>query len=410
MVRFGPFSTRARLAGVAAALVIGALGVRSGLGFAMATVQPALAYQIDSSNAEAVAGYANLRVQTAQTEADALAVRETARDGLRASPYAPYALRSYALATVAIDGEDVAAPMLATAGRLTLRDYLTHAWLFDKRYRENAIPAALREADIVLTQRQASADIVIPPLLTLLSDRRTIDPLATALARRPVWRERFLEEMGLQPEDRDAKFALLAAIKAKGAPASTVEMTPYFNSFAADTEPAELRRRWNLLVGRPVEDARVGLIDGEFDAVGSLPPPFAWRLYTSQEIYSEVLERGDGQGKALFASYNGRENSLFASQFVLLPAGRYRMAGQMLGEEGVRPDEYRWQIYCGARGDNEPIAVRTLRPSTEAWSAFSFEFEVPQNCPGQLIALLAHRSGPPRASTLWVDSLSVDAN
>jgi len=406
MVKIGPFSRRARIAAIVAALAIGILGTRLALGYALVGVQPALAYRIDPGNAETVAAYANQLVGTAQDEADVQNVRDTARTALRRSPLAPFALRSYGLATAVAEDEDVALPMLQVAGSLSLRDYLTHAWLFDKYYRDGAVERALEEGDIVLTQRQSSAEIVIPPLLTLLPDDRMTDPLATALARNPVWRGRMLGEMGIRDGDGDAKYRLLRAIQLKGAPASTAELTPYFNTFTATTPPQLLRRRWNLLVGRPADDREPGLIDGEFDAP-ALPPPFNWRLFPSDEIYAEILERGDGRGKALFASYNGRENARFANQLMLLPAGRYRFQGMTLGEEGVRPDEFRWNFHCGTVGDNAPFATVPLRPSTEDWQPFAAEISVPADCDGVMMVLIAQTTGTPRASTIWVDSLQI---
>ena len=405
-VAVGPFSSRARIAAIVAAVVIGGLGVRSALGFALVGIQPALAYQVDSGNAEAVAAYANLLVGAAEDEADVAVVRATARDALRKSPLAPFALRSYGLATAVAENEDIALPMLQVAGTLSMRDYLTHAWLFDKYYRDGNVERALSEGDIVLTQRQSSAEIVIPPLLTLLPDDRMTVPLATALARNPVWRGRMLGEMGIRDGDRDAKYRLLRAIQLRGAPATTAELTPYFNTFTATTPPTLLRQRWNLLVGRPAEDREPGLIDGEFDAP-TLPPPFNWRLFPSEEIYAEILERGDGQGKALFASYNGRENARFANQLMLLPAGSYRLEGMILGEEGVRPDEFRWNFHCGTIGDNAPFATVTLQPSTEDWRPFAADINVPGGCDGVMMVLTAQTIGTPRASTLWIDSLRI---
>ena len=404
----GPGRRGGRVAIITASLLLAVLGARSGLGFALARPLPAQAYAIDWHNEEVVAAVANARAVSAQDDEQVAEVRELARDALLLSPYAPFALRSYALATLVEKNEATGAPMMEIAGRLTLRDYLTHAWLFDLNYRRADIPRALREADIVLTQRQASADIVIPPLLTLLSDERTIAPLARSLARSPVWRERFVEEMGLQPEDGQAKFALLATTTRLGAPFTTKELTPYFNTFIDSVPPRELRRRWDLLTRSEGPGAGEGLTDGSFEA-GALPPPFSWRLYPSEEVFAELLGRADGRGKALFASYNGRENARFASQLVLLNAGRYRLTGEMLGEEGVRPQEFRWQLYCDARGVTEPVFVGMLNPSNDDWRTFAFDLTVPADCPATLLTLTAHVTGTPRAATIWVDTLALKA-
>ncbi len=399
--------TTARVVVVVLAIVLALLGIRLGLSFALARSNPALAYQINSGNAEAGAALADARMFAAKNAADADRVRALAVAALRQSAYAPQALRNIGFVDAVSRGEDAAEPILKAAGRGSLRDFLVHVWLFGRYYRADAVPQAIRQADIVLSQQVDRWEAIMPLVIASLDDPRTIRPLADALARQPYWRGTFLHRMGLDTDNADAKYALLTELKRRGR-ITTAELTPYFATIAETTLPQTLRRRWQALAADPARMNAL-LIDGGFDGV-NLPPPYNWTFYPGDEIYAESQRRTDGTGNALYASFDGRVTPGFATQRLALTPGRYRLSGEILAEDAARPDQFFWRLKCGsAQGAGKAIGRFGLAADVDQpdWQRFAAAFTVPEGCLSQTLQLAADGVENGDLSTLWIDSLAI---
>lgn len=384
------------------------LTVRTGLGFMFARAAPPVAYRIDWNNPEVLAAQADYLVRTATTKAATRDIADLAMRAVAGGPLSPFAVRNYGFAVLAQGKAAQAKPVLAVAGRVSLRDFLAHAWLLEDRRRAKDAAGAVYHADIMMRQRTSSYEQVLPIMVGLLADQKTIAPMAAALKRDPVWRLPFLNEMGGDGENLLNKLDLLNALKRQGSPASDAEMAPVFRQAWSKINPRTLRARWDQLVTLP-DGARAGLlIDGDFEHP-NVPPPFSWSYYPNREVYAEVSRRS-GAGRALFASFDGTRSVSFAGQQLLLSPGRYRLTGAVLAEDKVEAGQFRWTLSCGRNGGvRDTVATAPLRPRLGEWSRFAATFTVPKDCTEQQLWLSAIPADPADVASLWVDNLSLQA-
>lgn len=393
----------ARVLVVVLALIALVMTVRTGLGFALIGRQPSLAARIDAGNGAAVAAHAETRMLSAQTDADVGDVERLARAALIEAPLEVSALRNLGFVWAVTRREPQARRLLALAGDASLRDYLTHAWLLNDYFAQDRVFDAIREADVVLRQDVTVWPVVMPELARLLSDRRAIEPLAQRLATKPYWRPSFLRALGGEGVDREAGYTLLRRLKTLGAPATTAERQPWFASMAT-AEPRLLYRRWTGLLERPLPSGQARLRDGGFEGLDA-PSPFNWTYFPKDGVYAERSAGPDRKNGALYLSYDGLALVSFATQKLVLPAGRYRLNGRAFGDGPVDPAHFAVQLRCGEIGAE--LARAAIAPGEEAWTPFALDFAVPAACPAQHIWFigLAGESLDPVA--IWVDGLAI---
>lgn len=398
-----------RVVVVTLALVAGFFTLRSGLAFLLATPETAeLALRIDPTNTNALSMDANERLKTVELGAPAAKLAADSKRILEHSPYEVVALRNIGIIAASNDDEKGAAKLLDIAARLTLRDYLTHAWLLDYRFRTNAVAPAVTEADILLRQDDQNWPVILPALITLTRDPRIIDPLARVLATDPYWRGTFLTRLGSDNPYPDATLALLIRLKAIGSPASKEELDPYFIKMADRPSPAQLFAQWVALLPPSAQSAGKGLLrEGDFAGLDA-SPPFGWRLYPADGVYAERSTGPAGMGSALYVSYSGERETVFANQELVLPPGHFRFSGRVYAEDAIDAGVFRWSIVCMTKGATGVLGAAPVNPSPGQLSRYAVEFDVPRGCDQQQLAL----TGTARDTTfdtlaLYVDGLEI---
>ncbi|HEX7849407.1 MAG TPA: hypothetical protein VF485_06715 [Sphingomonas sp.] len=391
------------------ALVAAFFTVRSGAAFLLATPATAnLAIRIDPTNTNALSVDANERLKTVELGAPAAKLAADSKRILEHSPYEVVALRNIGIITASNDDEKGAARLLGIAARLSLRDYLTHAWLLDYRFRTNQVAPAVKEADLLLRQDDQNWPVILPALIALSRDPRIIDPLARTLATRPYWRGTFIERLGSDNPYPDATFALLTRLKAIGSAASKDELDPYFIKSADRLSPSQLFAQWVALLPPGAQSASKGLLrEGDFAGLDA-SPPFGWRLYPAEGIYAERGTGPAGMGSALYVSYSGERETVFANQQLVLPAGHYRFAGRVYAEDAIDAGVFRWSIICMTKGATGVLATAPVNPQPGQLGRYAVEFDVPAKCDQQQLAL----TGAARDTTfdtlaLYIDGLDI---
>ena len=391
------------------ALVAAFFTVRSGAAFLLATPTSAnLAIRIDPTNTNALSVDANERLKTVELGAPAAKLAADSKRILEHSPYEVVALRNIGIITASNDDEKGAARLLDIAARLSLRDYLTHAWLLDYRFRTNEVAPAVKEADLLLRQDDQNWPVILPALIALSRDPRIIDPLARTLATRPYWRGTFITRLGSDNPYPDATFALLTRLKAIGSAASKDELDPYFIKSADRLSPSQLFAQWVALLPPGAKSASKGLLrEGDFAGLDA-SPPFGWRLYPTEGIYAERGTGPAGMGSALYVSYSGERETVFANQQLVLPAGHYRFAGRVYAEDAIDAGVFRWSIVCLSKGATGVLGTAPVNPQPGQLGRYAVEFDVPAKCDQQQLAL----TGTARDTTfdtlaLYVDGLDI---
>jgi hypothetical protein len=391
------------------ALVAAFFTVRSGAAFLLATPATAnLAIRIDPTNTNALSVDANERLKTVELGAPAAKLAADSKRILEHSPYEAVALRNIGIITASNDDEKGAARLLDIAARLSLRDYLTHAWLLDYRFRTNQVAPAVKEADLLLRQDDQNWPVILPALIALTRDPRIIDPLARTLSARPYWRGTFITRLGSDNPYPDTTFALLTRLKAIGSAASKDELDPYFIKSADRLSPSQLFAQWIALLPPSAQSASKGLLrEGDFAGLDA-SPPFGWRLYPADGVYAERSTGPAGMGSALYVSYSGELETIFANQQLVLPPGHYRFAGRAYAEDAIDAGVFRWSIVCMTKGATGVLGTAPVNPQPGQLGRYAVEFDVPAKCDQQQLAL----TGTARDTTfdtlaLYVDGLDI---
>jgi hypothetical protein len=387
------------------ALVAGVFTLRSGLAFLLATPATAkLAVHIDPTNTNALSVDANERLKTVELGAPAAKLAADSKRILEHSPYEVVALRNIGIIAASNDDEKGAAKLLDIAARLSLRDYLTHAWLLDYRFRTNEVAPAVTEADILLRQDDQNWPVILPALIALTRDPRIIDPLARVLATQPYWRSTFVTRLGSDNPYPEATLALLSRLKAIGSPATKEELDPYFIKMADRLSPAQLFAQWVALLPPSARSAGKGLLrEGDFTGLDA-SPPFGWRLYPADGVYAERNTGPAGMGSALYVSYSGERETVFANQELVLPAGHYRFTGRAYADDAIDAGVFRWSIICMTKGAAGVLGTAPINPLPGKLGRYSVEFDVPAKCDQQQLAL----TGTARDTTFDTLALYVD--
>src|SRR3569623_175928 len=374
--------TRAARAATLLLLLVGGLfTLRSGLAFFLATPATSeLALRIDPTNGDAMSMRADEWLKTVQMGDEAARLTEFSKRALERSPYDVVALRDIGFITAANDDEPGAAKLLSLAARLSLRDYLTHAWLLSYRFRTGQTAAAVHQADIVLRQQVENWDLVFPALIALTKDMRVVEPLAQTLATKPYWRGIFLEKLGAANPNPMATFALFKRLIALRAPATEGELEPYFVAAASKMSPRALYAQWFALL------------------------PFGWRRYPREAVYAERVDGPAGMGDSLFVSFSGDKDTVFADQELVLTPGHYRLSGRANAEQLVDKAAFRWAIVCMTAGHQAALGQIPIEIQPGRLSGYAMEFDVPAGCDQQQLAL----AGASTEATFDTPSIYVD--
>ncbi|THD37170.1 MAG: hypothetical protein E7773_03795 [Sphingomonas sp.] len=405
-----PRGTRpVRIAVMALALVGGFFTIRSGAAFFLATPATAeIALQIDPTNGDAMSTRADEWLKTVQMGDEAAKLSAFSRQALEQSPYNVIALRDIGIITAANDDEPGAERLLSLASRLSLRDYLTHAWLLDYRFRTGQVAASVREADIVLRQMPENWEIIMPALVALTNDPRVIDPLARALAAKPDWRGTFLYKLSEANPNPPETFALLQRLKALGSAASKEELDQYFVVAGQKTPVRTLYAQWVALLPSSAKGESAALLhDPDFAGLDA-PPPFGWRLYPSEGVYAERGPGPGGMGSALFASFAGDKETVFANQELVLYPGHYRLSGRAFADDAIDKGTFRWSVICMTKEHQAQLGQAPITTIPGKLVSYAIEFDVPADCDQQGIALVGAAVGDSFDTPgLYVDGLQL---
>lgn len=128
---------------------------------------------------------------------------------------------------------------------------------------------------------------------------------------------------------------------------------------------------WQRLAG--FSGPRPLLFNADFRRIAA-PAPFNWNLNSSS---AGLAEPANGQMRVLFY---GRENSVLASQLLLLPTGSYRLSVPVSGTPA--PQSLAWTVAC------MPAGKRLVELELASSATAQGTFEVPAaNCPAQTLQL-----------------------
>ena len=124
------------------------------------------------------------------------------------------------------------------------------------------------------------------------------------------------------------------------------------------------------------------------------PPPFNWALTSSAVGLAERQPGG-----RLHVIFYGQEDGVLASQLLLLPPGRYRLAMQLTGDS-AHARSLLWSVTCA-----NSKATLACVPLDSAAAARGWQMTVPADCPAQQLELLGASPDLPQQVDLTIGNL-----
>ena len=267
--------------------------------------------------------------------------------------------------------------LLTHAQKLSLRDDVVNLMVLRRAAARADFAAMARSADVVMRANRDLGALIAPALFEECAEPRFADALAERLARRPLWRLRFLEALGGSAAHAAGAGHLFEALKVRGAAASAEEVAPYFRTHAAIGDPAGLRRQWLRLDPSVARNETKLVYDGRFAGLGG-SPPFNWVL-------------ASGTGIAVAPAFNGRARGLavevdaptvVARQLIVAAPGRFQLSFHSRRAE--EPAQSRFVVAVDCLG-GQRIVARDIVPGNRD-TATLIDFEVARGCRGQWLS------------------------
>lgn len=331
-----------------------------------------------------------------------------ARLSLAKAPFSVRTLRVIGLVEARKGQTARADNLLTLAGNWSLRDDPAHAWLFEHRLRRGQYGSAFAHADTLARRRED----MWPKLFELFAVAGTEDPralpvLVALVAKKPPWRQAFLNGLIDAPTPRNQ--LLLATIatslqQTKG-PLNNDELVQVYQSLLRSRQE-ELLVVVRARIGRPATSLL--LVNGGFSPLSG-PAPFEWTLTPSVGIVPDVTTDPTRPSEsALRVEYNGFSRGEAAGQLLQLTPGRYRLTGRIRAEAGAVSQRLQWSVKCYPTNQ---ILSQTPTDGTDVgpdWRPLGLVFEVPpQGCRMQRLTLDAVPTDTRSTIVGWYDKFAI---
>jgi hypothetical protein len=346
---------------------------------------PALAARLWRSHPSVLTDKALLEIAKAASHGQkaSLATRADVRKIAIRAPLSPdpYVIEG-AIAETEGRGE-AAERLLLTARDRDPRSRSARFLLADRFLRTGRIAAGLIEMQALVTLQSHGGGAFSPALAAYARTPGAVPQLRAFFAKYPHAEAGILSLLAGDAANADLVMALASD---RRSPSPDWRGT-LVSALAAAGQYAKAYSTWSELSG--VRPAR-GLFNPGF-ATSAAPPPFNWQFPQSSEGVAEP----DGKG-GLDILYYGRAKAVLASQLLLLPAGRYRIAATIGGTDGA--DAMHWTVRCAQ--DQKPLADLPVRAGPN-----SATFNVPDGCEAQWLELTGQPRETPRTSEMNLKGL-----
>lgn len=346
---------------------------------------PELAARLWPSHPSVLTDKALLEIAKAASRGQKVS-RATRADIRRIASRAPLSPDPYVIegAIAETEGRGEAAERLLLAARdRDPRSRSARFLLADRFLRTGRIAAGLIEMQALVILQSQGGGAFSPALAAYARTPGAVPQLRAFFAKYPHAEAGILSLLANDAANADLVMALASDRRSPNPDWRGILVS----ALAAEGQYSRAYSTWSELSG--VRPAR-GLFNPGF-ATSAAPPPFNWQFPQSSEGVAEP----DGKG-GLDILYYGRAKAVLASQLLLLPAGRYRIAATVGGADGE--DAMHWTVRCAR--DQKPLADLPLRAG-----AHSATFSVPEECEAQWLELNGQPGETPRTSELNLKGL-----
>jgi hypothetical protein len=336
----------------------------------------AAAVQSEGSGAAPRQGRPPVAEQRARMEEIRSRIRTLATAIIAAEPLNARGFRL--LAEVTENTDEVRALMLAALQR-SRRESAALFWLLNDNFVRKDYVAVADNADILLRTRPQLAQFVHAYLAEAAGTPEGLAAVIDKLATAPPWRYALFRNLPELARESRIPLDVLSGLQRTAAPPTNAEIEPYLNRLIALRRIDESYNAWLRLLPRD-ELATVGFLTNPGFEREPSGLPFDWTLARGQNALAELVAGLAPEGRRLLhiGFSAGRIRFPEVRQLLILPAGRFRIEGQMrgglTGRRGIR-----WQARCALNpqrvlGETEPILGQM-----QQWRGFQFEFVTPES-------------------------------
>lgn len=365
------------------------------LGLGYVSVSRSLANSLQRANLEIAHSLAPENGQVTSLLARDLAFAgASANDRARAKMLARVALQTEPTAVLAVvalafeaqvDGDAAAAQRLfGYSQKLSRRDVTTQLWAVEDAVAKGDVTGALMHYDIVLRTSPRTADLLFPVLASAISDPKILSAATTMLADRPSWSKSFIDFVASKGPAPIVTANLLIGLHKRHVPVSSEVDAVMINSLITGDEFA---RAWDYYAGiRKGVDRRLSRDPG-FAVDVDTPSLFDWVPINDGGVTTSIRPGDTGPVFDFFVPTS--VGGALLQQMQVLPTGRYSLEGRGTLSDATESAGPYWVLSC--RGGTELGRVKMAnRP--EMGGTFSGKFEIPANCPVQVLMLVARPS------------------
>ncbi len=380
-----PAGWAVRIAIAVIVAVLGVVAVSVSMAAAVRGRDPAQAHRLAPSDGRFTALLASTLSNGQASTADRRRADDLARTALRQDPTTVQAASALGINAQLRGDTQGARRLFAYAQRLSRRDLTTQLWAIEDAVARSDVTGALRHYDIALRTSRSAPELLFPVLASATEEASVRDALIKTLARKPGWGTAFAEyAAGNGPPHATAQ--LFSGLQRIG-----VSVPPYGQTavvsrlLAAD----DLKTAWSYYASlRKGADRRFSR-DPSFTAALESPTAFDWTPLNEGGVVTS-LQRGNGNdgGTFQFSAPTSIGGPLL-QQLQFLPPGTYRLEGRASDIEPATESLPYWQLNCGYGRELGRIEIRV---SAQGKSTFSGDYQVPADCPMQLLVLVARPS------------------
>jgi hypothetical protein len=361
------------------ALALGAVSIMQALGFVVAGTDPSSGYALAPGDGRIAGRYAERQI--AETGKWQPRTALIARNALVDEPIAPAALTAMAIEAQLRSQPGDARRLLVHSDRLSRRNLGTRLLMIEDAVSRGNIVDALYHYDVALRTSRNAFDTLFPVLSSALGDPAIVPAMADLLVKQPPWGESFLRYVLTSPAELDPLASLFNALIDRGLRVPGDVMAKLVDTFATRGAVANA---WSFYGrSRTRLDPRRSR-DPDFSAQHSDSTIFDWTPVLSEAGIAASIQRTADGGVFEFSAAP-TVGGIVLQQMQVLPAGRYRLRGQTADINQSSSARPYWALVCT---DAREIG----RVDLDAAGRFDGVFDVRDDCPAQLLRLIARPS------------------
>lgn len=318
------------------------------------------------------------------SEADRTRAVTLARNALRHDPTAVEAVATLATDALAHGDQEGGERLLAYSQRLSRRDLRTQLMAIELAVAQDDISGALRHYDIALRTKKNAPELLFPVLTSALSDPSIRAELVKTLVGQPIWGTKFIYHTARNEPDPAASAAFFRALQEARVPVPEAAGVSLINQLLAAKLFDEAWAYYAVThAGSDPRQSR----DPAFRILLEARSAFDWVAVNGLGVSTTILPDATN-GLFDFTVSMGNGGPLL-QQLQMLPPGDYVLKGRSVGiDQPARSRPY-WALRCQT---GKEIGRVEMPNSSQASGRFQGSLSVPDDCPVQMLTLVARSS------------------